>query len=74
MTDISVSRVHAQIKFLDNKFLITDEKSKFGTLVKLDHRLDLAKELFLQAGRSTLAFQIQTEQGKNWLIEYLILE
>lgn len=64
MTDISVSRVHAQIKFQDNKFFITDEKSKFGTLVKLDHRQELTKELFLQAGRSTYAFQMQTE-GRN---------
>jgi pSer/pThr/pTyr-binding forkhead associated (FHA) protein len=36
-----VSRVHAHIRFQDNKFYITDEKSKFGTLIKLDHKVDL---------------------------------
>ncbi len=33
--DISISRIHASIEFLENerKFILTDNKSKFGTLV-----------------------------------------
>jgi pSer/pThr/pTyr-binding forkhead associated (FHA) protein len=34
ITDISVSRNHALIKFIDNSFTVFDNKSKFGTLIK----------------------------------------
>jgi pSer/pThr/pTyr-binding forkhead associated (FHA) protein len=33
INDISVSRFHAKIKFENNKFMLEDNKSKFGTLV-----------------------------------------
>ncbi len=33
INDISVSRCHAIIKFENNKFMLEDNKSKFGTLV-----------------------------------------
>ena len=33
INDISVSRCHAKIKFVDGKFLLEDNTSKFGTLV-----------------------------------------
>lgn len=33
INDISVSRCHAKIKFVNNKFLLEDNTSKFGTLV-----------------------------------------
>lgn len=35
VNDISVSRYHAQIKFLYDKFLLLDNLSKFGTLVMM---------------------------------------
>ena len=35
ITDISVSRSHAEILFKDDKFYIKDRRSKFGTLVKM---------------------------------------
>lgn len=66
MTDISVSRLHAQIKFQDNKFYIVDEKSKFGTLIKLDKKMDLSRELVIQAGRSTYTLSTCTESNRNW--------
>ena len=34
ITDISVSRNHAQIKNVGNSFYVFDNKSKFGTLIK----------------------------------------
>lgn len=37
ITDISVSRNHALIKFNGTGFYIFDNKSKFGTLVKQDN-------------------------------------
>ena len=33
ISDISVSRYHAKIKFLEDKFVLEDNLSKFGTLV-----------------------------------------
>jgi len=35
ITDISVSRLHAKITYIDNEFYISDWNSKFGTLVLL---------------------------------------
>ena len=36
ISDISVSRVHSHLKFIDGKFLIFDNDSKFGTLILLN--------------------------------------
>ncbi len=38
ITDISVSRIHAHLKFQDEKFLIFDNDSKFGTLILLNNK------------------------------------
>ena len=38
INDISVSRLHALIKFKDGKFLLEDNVSKFGTLVLIKKR------------------------------------
>jgi len=35
ISDISVSRFHAYIKYVNRKFVIFDNNSKFGTLIKL---------------------------------------
>ena len=39
ISDISVSRFHAFMKYSDNVFKIVDNNSKFGTLVKLGYLL-----------------------------------
>jgi len=41
ISDISVSRFHALIKYQNGKFLITDNNSKFGTLIKLNKRFPI---------------------------------
>ena len=41
VNDISVSRCHAILKYIDNQFYIEDNLSKFGTLVLLKHRLEI---------------------------------
>ena len=41
MNDISVSRYHAQIKFLYDKFLLLDNLSKFGTLVMVKKGIEI---------------------------------
>ena len=63
--DISVSRIHAQIKFVDNKFYISDYNSKFGTLVKLEEDLDLQDGTQLQCGRSLYTFNLSGNTPKS---------
>lgn len=57
MADISVSRVHAEVKFTDNKFYLSDYNSKFGTLIKLDEDLALKDGVQIQCGRSLYTFK-----------------
>lgn len=51
VNDISVSRIHAEIRFENNKFYIKDLKSKFGTLVKFKEEFDVKEKVKLQYGR-----------------------
>ena len=41
LSDISVSRLHATIVHENNHFYLTDENSKFGTLVLLNNLVPL---------------------------------
>lgn len=42
--DISVSRCHSYIKYDNGLFLLFDNNSKFGTLVKLDKSYPILSE------------------------------
>jgi hypothetical protein len=53
INDISVSRTHAIICLINNKIIIKDLKSKFGTLALLRESYEVTdKTLCLQIGRS----------------------
>lgn len=54
--DISVSRCHAKISFVDNEFMIQDNNSKFGTLIMLEGPQVLEKRLSVQCGRTVMEF------------------
>ena len=41
IADISVSRTHSFFKIRDNKIVVEDNGSKFGTLVKIQRPVDL---------------------------------
>jgi len=58
--DISVSRLHAFIKYNDGKFTVIDNNSKFGTLVLLrkDYEIE-RKKIALQTGRTVLTFSLK---------------
>ncbi|CAD8085782.1 unnamed protein product [Paramecium primaurelia] len=45
IADISVSREHAHIKLVDNKIILSDKRSKFGTLVLLQKNINLTPQL-----------------------------
>ena len=65
ITDISVSRNHALIKFQNGGFHIFDNKSKFGTLVK-EERMEVAvtpeHAQALQIGRTVVIIEMKKEQ------------
>ena len=64
ITDISVSRNHALIKFVNNNFMVFDNKSKFGTLVRYDGMsMDVGKgSRGVQIGRTTLYFELKKKE------------
>jgi hypothetical protein len=65
VNDISVSRVHAEIQFMNSKFYLRDMKSKFGTLVKFKEEYPIKDGIRLQYGRVCLEFNIKKEQPKQ---------
>ena len=65
VSDISVSRIHAHIKFQDSKFLIFDNDSKFGTLILLNENYKVKfDKAAVQVGRTVFTFVL-----KNQVIE-----
>lgn len=65
MTDISVSRSHANLYLINGSFYIDDLSSKFGTLVQINDKISIMpyKPLSLQVGRGFLLFNVK----KNFL-------
>ena len=59
--DVSISRYHATIRFIDGKFTLEDHNSKFGTLVALRkiQQVELAHPLAVQVGRTILNFSLR---------------
>lgn len=56
ITDISVSRSHAEIRYDGGRFHIKDLKSKFGTLIKLKEAFPISSHLRVQNGRTVYEF------------------
>ena len=60
--DISVSRIHAQIRKVGDEYFIEDNRSTFGTLVQVQYPIFLSAELFqkqplvLQSGKTLMTF------------------
>lgn len=54
--DVSISRCHATIRFVDGIFQLEDHNSKFGTLVALRkaHALEQSEKMAVQVGRSVI--------------------
>lgn len=64
VNDISVSRSHAEVSYLNGKFYLKDLKSKFGTLVKFREKLTIKEGTRLQYGRVCFEFSLQNDQPK----------
>ena len=61
INDISVSRLHAMIKYKNGKFFLEDNVSKFGTLVLINKRTPICPGLnkAVQIGRSVINFSVR---------------
>jgi len=66
ISDISVSRFHALLRYRDGNFYLEDQKSKFGTTVQVKRPIALEeyKGLQFQTGRTLLAISVQ----KTWML------
>jgi len=70
VNDISVSRIHASIKYENGRFLIFDNKSKFGTLVQVNEPIEVTNDkMVIQCGKTVVAFSLKTEKVKPIEIE-----
>lgn len=66
MSDISVSRFHAYIKYQNGGFYLFDKNSKFGTLVQLREPLEIHKEkIGIQSGRTLITFSVREEKARE---------
>lgn len=61
VNDISVSRLHAKIKYQPDGFYLEDNKSKFGTLVLLKeaYLIKLEHTSAVQIGRTVVSFTVR---------------
>lgn len=62
INDISVSRLHAFVKYKEGKFLLEDNLSKFGTLVLVKKRTPLLPGFnkAVQIGRTVVNFSVKS--------------
>ena len=59
ISDISVSREHAYIRYINDQFLIYDNTSKFGTLVKLQKDMEIQRnKVAIQYGRTVITLRM----------------
>lgn len=67
ISDISVSRCHAAIKFTNGEFFLEDNNSKFGTLVE-EKEMDINKGnpfACIQVGRTLLVFSFNSQENEG---------
>ena len=66
ISDISVSRIHAFLKFENNQFLIFDNDSKFGTLIKLEKPYEVQTDkAAVQIGRTVFTFVLKNSKTSS---------
>lgn len=67
ISDISVSRIHAHLKYQDGKFMILDNESKFGTLILLGQNYMIKDEkAAIQIGRTVVTFVKKYYRPSNY--------
>lgn len=78
INDISVSRLHATLNFVNGRIRIRDLKSKFGSLVLVKKDLHIkSKKINLQIGRTYIESfvvpnkEIPQKQNKKYIIYFI---
>ncbi len=73
ISDISVSRFHALIRYQSNTFTLEDNDSKFGSLVQIQTslRLDASKQFSVQVGRTVLTMALKKQSGNLAICSFL---
>lgn len=68
VNDISVSRYHAQIKFMYDKFILMDNLSKFGTLVMVKKGLEIfpGQSRSIQVGRTLVNLYLSYQKPQEF--------
>ena len=69
IADISVSRVHSFIRLVNDRIVVEDNGSKFGTLVKVRRPTCVfeSKSTVYQVGRSLVYFQMNERKRSTFL-------
>ncbi len=64
VNDLTVSRVHALITYRAEGFVLEDNDSKFGTLLKLNGKQEvtIGRQLSVQISKSVLTFAIRSNR------------
>lgn len=71
ISDISVSRIHAFLRYQDNQFLIFDNESKFGTLILLSSDYEIKNDkAAIQIGRTVFTFVQKTPNAAGFQNNY----
>jgi len=67
ISDISVSRFHAYIQYINGKFYLNDNESKFGTLVLVKNYFTLDPDFdpAIQVGRTVLSFSLNNKNSSS---------
>lgn len=66
ISDISVSRIHAFLRYQNNQFLIFDNDSKFGTLIKLEKAYKVQTDkAAVQIGRTVFTFVMKNSRSQK---------
>lgn len=64
ISDISVSRCHAIVKLRDGNFLLEDNTSKFGTLIRAQDKIKVHKNnsVVVQTGRTVISMSLKNNR------------
>lgn len=69
VSDISISRVHALLKYKDGKFLLFDNESKFGTLILLNKSYEIQNDkAAIQIGRTVFTFVMKYLKNNQQMV------
>ena len=73
ISDISVSRLHASLKFTDNSYYIEDNDSKFGTLAMISN-LNITPNISraVQVGRTIISLNVRSVELDMYLYKLII--